>query len=64
MHFSAIDDSDRARVFTALFSARAAQRPRPHPPLWQGHHVALQGQVDAGKNEVQVVSLEMAKNSM
>jgi hypothetical protein len=30
----------------------------------EGHHVTLQAQVDAGKNEVHVVSLKMAKNSM
>jgi hypothetical protein len=30
----------------------------------EGHHVILQAQVDAGKNEVHVVSLKMAKDSM
>jgi hypothetical protein len=30
----------------------------------EGHHVTLQAQVDADKNEVHVVSLKMAKNSM
>jgi hypothetical protein len=30
----------------------------------EGHHVTLQAQVDAGKNEVHVVSLKMAKDSM
>jgi hypothetical protein len=30
----------------------------------EGHHVTLQAQVDANKNEVQVVSLKMAKDSM
>jgi hypothetical protein len=30
----------------------------------EGHRVTLQAQVDAGKNEVHVVSLKMAKNSM
>jgi hypothetical protein len=30
----------------------------------EGHHVTLQAHVDADKNEVQVVSLKMAKDSM
>jgi hypothetical protein len=30
----------------------------------EGHHVTLQAQVDADKNEVNVVSLKMAKDSM
>jgi hypothetical protein len=30
----------------------------------EGHHVTLQAQVDADKNQVHVVSLKMAKNSM
>jgi hypothetical protein len=30
----------------------------------KGHHVTLQAQVDADKNEVHVVSLKMAKDTM
>jgi hypothetical protein len=30
----------------------------------EGHHVILQAQVDADKNEVHVVSLKMAKDTM
>jgi hypothetical protein len=30
----------------------------------EGHHVTLQAHVDADKNEVHVVSLKMAKDSM
>jgi hypothetical protein len=30
----------------------------------EGHHVTLQARVDADKNEVHVVSLKMAKDSM
>jgi hypothetical protein len=30
----------------------------------EGHHVTLQAQVDADKNEVHVAGLKMAKNSM
>jgi hypothetical protein len=30
----------------------------------EGHHVTLQAQMDANKNEVHVVSLKMAKDSM
>jgi hypothetical protein len=30
----------------------------------EGHHVVLQAQVDAGKNEVRVVGLKMAKGSI
>ncbi len=30
----------------------------------EGHHVTLQAHVDADKNEVQVVSLKMAKDNM